>query len=47
MTSVTVPSVSRSTVIPSAGKTLFSWFSVYVPAGTVGSNSPWIMLCAR
>jgi hypothetical protein len=47
ITSVTVLSGLRSTVMPSAGKTLFSWSSVYVPAGTVGSNSPWTMLCAR
>ena len=47
MTSVTVPSALRSTVMPSAGNTVFSWVAVYVPAGTVGSNSPWTMLCAR
>jgi hypothetical protein len=32
---------------PLGGKTVFSWLSLNVPAGTVGSNSPWTMLCAR
>jgi hypothetical protein len=47
ITSLTVPPASRSTAISPDGKAWLSWSSVYVPAGTIGSNSPWIMLCAR
>ena len=46
ITSVTVAAVAARPSIPCASNAA-SCASVKVPAGTVGSNSPWIMLCAR
>ena len=46
MTRLNVPSPSFSTVIPWLPNAS-SWAALYWPAGTTGSNSPWIMLWAR
>ena len=46
ITRVTLPSAPCSTVMPSAANRASS-ASLYVPAGTVGSNSPCTMLWAR